>query len=115
MGQAPTRLVVHKSSRYWPDELSGFKKATGGVGKIDFVAFGERGIRFLRKGTYPPLRGTIVELAKGDCVLYTRGYVPYYGTYPGLRIPQPLGILEHHGDCRHDMQRSLGADKDELE
>jgi hypothetical protein len=102
MGQAPTRLVVHKSSRYWPDELAGFKKAASGLTKVDFVAFGMRGIRFLRKGTYPPLRGTVVELAKGDYLLYTRGYVPYYGTYPGLRIPQPLEILEHHGDSDAD-------------
>lgn len=102
MGQAPSRLVVHKSSRYWSDELAGFKRATSEIGKADFVAFGERGIRFLRKGAYPPLRGTVVELTQGNYLMYTRGYVPYYETYPGLRIPQPLEILEHHGDSDAD-------------
>lgn len=30
-------------------------------------------------------------------ILYTRGSVPYYGTYPGARIPRPLNLRPH--DC----------------
>lgn len=102
MNQLPSRLVVHKSSRYWPDELAGFRKAASDVKGFDFLAFGERGIRFLRKGSYPPLRGTTIELAKGNYSIYTRGYVPYYETYPGQRIPMPIEVLEHIGDSDAD-------------
>ncbi|MEM0117216.1 MAG: hypothetical protein QXV32_02110 [Conexivisphaerales archaeon] len=102
MGAPPLRIVVHKSSRYWQDELAGFRKAAAKTSRIDFLAFGERGIRFLRKGSYPPLRGTAVELSSGNYILYTRGYVPYYGTYLGQRVPQPIEITEHYGDSDAD-------------
>jgi hypothetical protein len=32
---------------------------------------------------------------KGKGLLYTRGSVPYYGTYPGLRVPRPLLLVPH--------------------
>ena len=35
----------------------------------------------LRNGAYPPLRGTFLELEQG-AVLYSRGSVPYFRTYP---------------------------------
>ncbi len=47
-----------------------------------------------RDGNYPVLRGTFVDL-KGKGLLYTRGSVPYYGTYPGLRVPRPLLLVPH--------------------
>ncbi len=98
MGQTPARVVIHKSSRYWSDELAGFREACQGIGKVDFVSVGRRGIRFLRQGLYPPLRGTVIQLSKHNYLVYTRGYVPLYRTYPGLHVPHPLEILEHHGD-----------------
>jgi argonaute-like protein implicated in RNA metabolism and viral defense len=48
----------------------------------------------LREGDYPPLRGSFVELGRTG-VLYTRGSVPYYGTYPGARVPRPLHLRPH--------------------
>jgi hypothetical protein len=45
--------------------------------------------RLFRDGAYAPLRGTCLELEKG-AVLYTRGSVPYFRTYPGLYVPQPI-------------------------
>jgi len=32
---------------------------------------------------------------KGKGLLYTRGSVPCYGTYPGLRVPRPLLLVPH--------------------
>lgn len=102
-GQLPSRLVIHKSSRYWEEELSGFRDASQLVGHQDFVALGWRGIQFYRPGDYPPLRGTYVKLGDSDFLLYTTGYVPYLRTYPGARVPQPLEVLEHHGDSPWDV------------
>ena len=97
-GSLPSRIVVHKSSRFWEDELIGFQDASDNIPRKDFVAFGSRGIQFYRGGDYPPLRGTYVKFSDSNFLLYSLGYVPYLRTYPGPRAPMPLEILEHHGD-----------------
>lgn len=97
-GSLPNRIVVHKTSRFWDDELAGFQAACENVPQHDFVAFGQRGLQFYRPGDYPPLRGTYVKFSDKEMLLYTVGYVSYLRTYPGARVPQPLDIIEHHGD-----------------
>lgn len=97
-GALPSRVVVHKTSRFWEDELAGFEDACISVPRHDFVALGWRGIQFYRTGLYPPLRGTWVKFSDTDLLLYTSGYCPYLRTYPGPRVPRPLEIVEHHGD-----------------
>jgi hypothetical protein len=99
----PERVVVHKSSRFSPEELQGFKEALQNVPFWDLVAFGKRGTQFLRLGQYPPLRGTWVRFDDSNYLLYTQGYVPFLRTYPGMRSPQPQEILELHGTSPADM------------
>jgi hypothetical protein len=94
----PGRIVVHKTSRFWDDELAGFEEACQSVPRRDFVAFGHRDIQFFRLGDYPPLRGTFVKFSASELALYTVGYVPFLRTYPGARVPSPLHIVEHIGD-----------------
>jgi len=94
----PHRVVVHKTSRYWPEELRGFKAALGDIHSSDFLALERRGIRFMRLGSQPPVRGTVIELGKRNYLVYTRGYIPFLRTYPGMRIPNPLEVVEHLGD-----------------
>lgn len=93
-----TRVVVHKTSRFWPDELEGFKAGLSGIHSYDFLALERRGIRFLRLGYEPPIRGTVIQLAKRDYLLYTQGYVPFLRAFPGMRVPNPLEVVEHWGD-----------------
>jgi hypothetical protein len=93
----PLRVVVHKSSRFWEEEIAGIRDALGQVPTVDLVAFGKRRIQLVRHGQYPPLRGTWVRFADDDLLLYTKGYVPILRTYPGARVPQPIEVLEHHG------------------
>lgn len=90
----PARVVVHKSSSYFSDELAGFKAAGEdlGIDTIDFVTVLDSKLRLLRDGAYPVYRGTSVQLTRSQTVLYTRGSVWYYRTYPGLYIPQPIEI-----------------------
>lgn len=100
MRQLPRRLVVHKTSRYKPEEFNGFQKASEKIKLKDFVTIETRGIRFMRrKGIYPPLRGTVVQIGANDYILYTKGYSHYLDTYPGLRVPTPIEVVEHHGDA----------------
>ncbi|MDH6304216.1 hypothetical protein M2459_000944 [Parabacteroides sp. PF5-5] len=90
----PARLVLHKSSKYSIDELDGFRKAINdaGISSYDFVTIKETDIRFFRDGFYPPQRGSMFSLSETSHILYTRGSVDYYKTYPGLYIPSPLEI-----------------------
>jgi hypothetical protein len=94
---APKRVVIHKTSRYWPEEMRGFKKALGEIYHYDFLALETRDVRFMRIGRRPPLRGTVVQLGEGNYLLFGNGYIPYLRAYPGKRIPRPLEIIEHHG------------------
>lgn len=94
----PLRVVVHKSSRYWEDELRGFEEGLKEVPRVDLVALEKRGTQFFRRGDYPPLRGTWVRFDESDYLLYTRGFIPFLRTYPGMRVPQPIEMVEHHGD-----------------
>ena len=100
MLQLPRRLVVHKTSRYKTEELRGFEKAAENIKLKDFLAIETRGIRFMRKkGMYPPVRGTVIQIGAVDYLLYTKGYSHYLETYPGLRVPTPIEIVEHYGDA----------------
>lgn len=93
----PARLVVLKTSRFRAEEASGILAALEelDVEMCDMVWVQESTpISLLRNGNYPVLRGTFVDL-NGKGLLYTRGSVPYYGTYPGMRIPRPLLLCPH--------------------
>jgi hypothetical protein len=102
-GSLPTRIIVHKSSRFWEEEIAGFEEACQIVPRRDFVALGSRGVQFYRTGDYPALRGTYIKFSESDFILYTSGYIPFLRTYPGARVPQPLEILEYSGDSPWDV------------
>ena len=99
-GRMPTRIVIHKSSKFDNDEIRGFKKAIPSVPSFDFVAIETRArrIRLFRTGYYPVLRGTMIMLPDNSWLLYTRGYIPFLRLYPGSHVPRPLEIIQHIGD-----------------
>ncbi len=99
VGHLPSRVVVHKWQRYREDEREGFELGLSGVSSFDLLAFSDRGIRFFRAGQHPPLRGTLVQLTPTNAILFTRGFVPYLGEYPGMRVPRPVEIVEHFGSA----------------
>ncbi len=93
----PVRVVVYKTSRFEPEEADGFAQALAEekVRLSDLVWVSERTpFRLLRDGAYPPLRGTFLEMEQSG-LLYSRGSVPYYRTYPGLYVPQPIMLRPH--------------------
>lgn len=100
MGQKPSRVVVHKSSRFWDPEREGFARALKeeGVPHYDFVSVHHTSeLRLLRAGKYPVLRGTHFSL--GDIhFLYTTGFIPAQNAYPHGHVPSPLQIADHIGD-----------------
>jgi hypothetical protein len=98
MQQKPTRVVIHKSSRFWPDEKMGFENALKQVQQFDLLAVNPTSqTRLLRTGQYPPLRGTSFQA--GDThYLYTTGFIPALNGYPHGHVPSPLQVADHFGD-----------------
>ena len=93
----PARVIVLKTSRFRQEEAEGISQALDDADTElrDLVWVQETsGIRLLRDGNYPVLRGTLVEL-DGKGLLYTTGSMPYYGTYPGQYDPRPLLLCPH--------------------
>lgn len=88
---SPARVVLHKSSSYGKDELDGFKEAisNASVELSDLLWIDRSRIRLFRDGIYPPLRGMLLTLDEHEHVLYTRGSVDFFRTYPGLYVPTP--------------------------
>lgn len=96
----PARIVVFKTSRFERKEAEGFQEALSeaNVDYSDFIWISERSpITMYREGDYPPFRGTMIGLGQ-EAILFTRGSVPYYRTYPGLRVPRPLMLRPYTND-----------------
>ena len=90
----PKRLVMHKTSNFSEDEISGFDQAARNlnINQVDLVSIQQSDIRLYREGGYPPMRGTQFTLAENHHILYTRGSIPFYETYPGKYIPSAVEI-----------------------
>jgi hypothetical protein len=88
-------VVIHKSSSFDNAERQGFQAALGSVGIdiADMLTVRESFTRLFRQDYYPPLRGTLLSLDERTHVLYSRGSVEFFGTYPGLYVPLPLEIV----------------------
>src|SRR5579859_8111741 len=115
MGNFPGRLVLHKTSMYSELEQDGFRQAASAVhvGATDFVTILDTDYRLLRRGIYPPFRGTHIEIDDASHLLYSRGSVEYYETYPGKYIPEPieLRIVESDESPRQIVSETLALTK----
>lgn len=111
----PARVVLHKSSSYSQPELDGFNGAVDaqGLDSADFMVVGKAFTRLFRDGRYPPLRGTMLTLDERTHLLYTRGSVPYYATYPGMYVPRPLKfqLAQADGSARQAAEDLLALTK----
>ncbi|MEQ8837261.1 MAG: hypothetical protein RID07_10700 [Lacipirellulaceae bacterium] len=90
----PARVVIHKSSNFSEEEIDGLESAARAmkIDAVDFVTVMDSKLRLFRDGNYPPYRGTFARLDEQRHLLYTRGSVWYYQTYPGLCVPQPIEL-----------------------
>lgn len=89
----PARVMLHKTSSFTEAELKGFR-AGADAEHIDLLELvwlpRHDSVRLFRQGEQPPLRGSLLSLDQGRHVLYTRGSVPLYKTYPGMYVPSAL-------------------------
>ncbi len=89
---SPARIVVHKTSKMTDGEVRGFRAAAEEhqIDVVDLVSVRRSLTRLFREGTYPPLRGTFLKLQESTGLLYLRGSVNFFETYPGMYVPRPL-------------------------
>ena len=91
----PARIVVHKTTSFTESETTGMMRAVEDQdvesAELIWVSQGTD-VRLFRTGAQPPLRGTLLELQGDYGLLYTRGAVEYYGTYPGQYVPRPIAL-----------------------
>ncbi len=95
MNTNPARLVIHKTSHFSKDEVAGFEGVSEDlrIQLVDMVSMNNSNIRLFRRSSYPPYRGSMINFdSQNKYLLYTRGSVPFFQTYPGKYIPQPLEI-----------------------
>jgi hypothetical protein len=91
-GVLPSRVVVHKTSFYAPEEAEGFRRAARDrVPACDLIWIKSTPFRLVKKGTQEPVRGTLCTVGD-EHFLFTSGYVPWWSEYPGPHIPAPVQI-----------------------
>ncbi|MCB0880555.1 MAG: hypothetical protein KDC46_16425 [Thermoleophilia bacterium] len=107
---SPARVVVHKTSPYNDAELEGMEAAVeaAGIEVLDLLHLRSSDTRLFSPGDYPPPRGTFLELDDAHSILYTRGVVPYFDTYPGMYVPRALEIRRASADSpQADIAREI--------
>jgi hypothetical protein len=120
-GNYPARLVIHKASRFHPEEREGFQKAIeqSEIEIADFIWMPRHSpVRLFRTDVYPPLRGPAMRLDDEQTILYTRGSVDFFRTYPGLYVPNPLVLHAQRRDTPDWnllLRETLALTKNELE
>jgi len=99
-GTAPREVFFHGKTRFNADEWSGFveglPESTCVVG-VRITRSDE--FKLFRPGRMPVIRGTAIVDSARMGYLWTTGYVPDLGTYPGWETPNPLRIEICHGSA----------------
>ena len=92
-GVFPARLVIHKSSKFQPEEVEGFQSATkAAVPSLEMVWMRPTGFRIISDGRNEVERGMFIDVERVRRYLFTTGYVPWWKEYPGPHVPSPLEL-----------------------
>jgi len=90
--ERPKRLVIHKSSAFTEEEISGFLNDAQTVKQTDLITLTRSSFNWHREGTYPIVRGIVVKSPEPEFYIFTLGYIPQLQTYPKPGIPVPLRV-----------------------
>lgn len=96
----PDELFIHGKTSFNEDEWSGFREAAPSQTSIVGVKIrDDSSLKLFRLGDTPVLRGTAFVRNSRHAALWTRGWTPRLGTYPGLEVPNPLSVEICRGDA----------------
>ncbi|MCX9012280.1 MAG: hypothetical protein OIN66_14310 [Candidatus Methanoperedens sp.] len=95
-GQLPNRVVVHKSSPFTTEEINGLNETNSEIELVDYLHIIDNvGVRIYPSGyDYPAIRGTFFG-DKSKWFLFTTGFIPSLGTYPGGTVPMPIAVQQY--------------------
>lgn len=91
--RSPLRIVLHKTSKFDPQERTGLLAGLSGIPVVELVTLQPSRFRLVHEGMYPPRRGTLCRLNDDASFLFTTGYIPEWRTYPGPHVPAPIRLL----------------------
>jgi hypothetical protein len=96
----PARVLVHKTSYFDAAEIEGSRRAAKDerVEMLDLVSVRRAGVRLLRAAVPAVLRGTSLIFDDVSGIVYLKGTVPYFRTYPGMYIPRALEFTRDDGE-----------------
>jgi len=96
----PARLVMHKTSTFNEAEKAGFRRAADAekLEVLDLVVVRRSGVRLLRAGQSPMVRGTSLLFDNSSGIVYLKGTVPYFQVYPGAYIPRAIEFIREDGE-----------------
>jgi len=98
-GRPPNELFIHGKTRFNDIEWEGFKSAVPTVTNLVGVRIRPTSeMKLYRPSKMPVLRGTTYLETRRKGYLWTKGFIPRLGTYPGWEVPNPLLIQIHRGD-----------------
>jgi len=113
------RIVIHKTTPFTKDEISGFSQAFEGINDIELLQIQQhtnwRGIKFYNDYTkgpdfFPINRGTVIQLSDDTFLLWTHGSIIHedlkgkLNYFKGSRgIPAPLEIKRFYGKASGDV------------
>ena len=99
-GIYPSKLVIHKTSKFQKEEIDGFKSATkSAVPSLEMVWMRPTGFRLISDGRNEVERGMFIDVERTKRYLFTTGYVTWWKEYPGPHVPSPLELtLVDDGD-----------------
>ena len=105
-GIAPSELFIHGRSRFTAEEAAAFQLGAPDGTKVFCVCIKRSNdLKLFRPGSTPILRGTAYKLNARRALIWTTGFVPFLGTYPGREVPNPLSVELTQGEC--DIERVL--------
>ncbi len=125
----PTRVVIHKRTRFTPEEQIGLREGLSGVSQIEMLEVViDESLRYIashvdssgnmKEDNYPVRRGSVVRLDDFTALLWVHGVTSAVGGgrryYQGKRrIPAPLVLRRHAGssDLREIAEEILGLSK----
>ena len=125
----PTRVVIHKRTRFTPEEQFGLREGLSGISQIEMLEVViDESLRYIashvdssgnmKEDNYPVRRGSVVRLDDFTALLWVHGVTSAANRgqryYQGKRrIPAPLVIRRHAGssDLRQLAEEILGLSK----
>jgi hypothetical protein len=98
-GRPPIELFIHGRVRFSDEEARGFSDGATET-KVTCVSIRRSNeFKLFRGGSTPVLRGTAYVASRRKAFLWTSGFIPFLGTYPGREVPNPISIDVTHGSC----------------